>query len=137
MLLIEPWPQYMPGDGAPLRRVQPAVRPPTETIHHRVRVFQAEAGKPHLGIAVGHVVVVFVRIEQQVRRIKHPNTAAAACNGSDDVEPFEKRLVIVEDTVTVGVFMDRDLVVAALVVRRREGDFVIGGAPIIVAADDL
>ncbi len=127
----------MSGDGASLRRVQPAVRPPTETVHHRVRVFQAEAREMHLGIAVGHVVVVLVGIEQQVRRIEHPHTAAAARDGGDDVQPVEKRLVIVEDAVAVGVFVDRDLVVAALVVGWREGNLVVRCAPIVVAADNL
>ena len=58
-------------------------------------------------------------------------------NGSDDIKPVEKRLVIVEDAVAIGVFMDGDLVVAALVVGWRERNLVVSCTPIVVATDDL
>ena len=65
------------GAGAAGGAVEPAVRPPLERVGERVRVVHAEAGEQHLGVAVGHVVVVLVRVEEQVRRLDDVDAAVA------------------------------------------------------------
>ena len=42
-LPIQSGTHHMPGDGAALRRVKPAVRTPAQTVCHGVRVLQAES----------------------------------------------------------------------------------------------
>ena len=134
---IEAGASHVAGDGRPLGRVEPAVGAPAEAVHDRVRVFEAESLEVDLGVAVGHVVVVAVRVEEKVRRVEHPHAASASCERGDDVQPIEKRLVPVEDAVAVGIFVNRDLVFAAKVVRRRGRDLVVDGAPDAVVADHL
>ncbi len=89
------------GDGAALAGVQPAVRPPLQAVGAGVGVFQAEAFQQDLRRAVGHVVVVLVRVEEEVRRIEHPQAAAALDAGGGDVQPLDEGLVLVEDAVAV------------------------------------
>src|SRR6185436_19808794 len=55
--------------GAALDAVDPAIRPPGETVGDRVRIFETEAGQAHFGAAVGHVITVGIRVEEQVGRV--------------------------------------------------------------------
>ena len=71
---------------AALRAVQPAVGSPLQRVDHGVRVFHAEAGEQHLGIAVGHVVAVAVGIEQQVRRLADVDAAVADGQGRGQIQ---------------------------------------------------
>ena len=128
---------HMAGDRRSLSRVEPAVGAPLQAVDHRVRVFQPEALEVDLGVAVGHVVVVAVGIEEQIGRVEHPDAPAPARDRGGDVQAVDKGLVPVEDAVAVGVFMDRDLVLAAEVVGRGRGDLVVDGAPDAVVADHL
>ena len=112
----------MAGDSRPLGRVEPAVGAPAQAVHDRVRVFEAEPLEMDLGVAIGHVVVIAVRVEEKVRRVEHPHAPSAARECGDDVQSIKKRLVPVEDAVAIGIFVNRDLVFAAKVVRRRRAE---------------
>ena len=72
--------------GAALRAIEPAVGAPLQRVDHRVRVFHAEAGEQHLGIAVGHVVAIAIGIEQQVRRLADIDAAVADRQGRGQVQ---------------------------------------------------
>src|SRR5205823_4931796 len=61
--------------SAPLRAVEPAVRPPGQRVCQRMRVFEAEAAEQYFRIAVGNIVVIAIRIEKQVGRLNHKDTA--------------------------------------------------------------
>ena len=137
LALVETRTRDVAGHGRALRRVEPAVGPPAQAVDDRVRVFQAEPLKVDLRVAVGHVVVVPVGIEEQVRRVEHPDASAAAQRRRGDVQPVHERLVPVEDAVAVGVFVNRDLVSAANMMRRRRRHLVIDGAPDAVVAEHL
>ena len=119
---------------AALRGVEPAVRSPAQAVHDRMRVFETEAFEMHHRISVRHVVVILVGIEQQVRRIQYPDSAAPFHARRRDVQPIDERLVLVEHAVAIGVFVDGDLVTSLHATRRRFGNLVIDRAPEVVAA---
>ena len=100
-----------------------------------MRVFQAETLEVNLGVAIGHVIVVAVGIEQEVRRVKHPDAAPAARDRGDDVQTIQENLVVVEDAIAVRVFVNRDLVFTAKVVRRRGRNLIVDSAPDSVVTD--
>src|SRR5262249_53906581 len=91
------------GDGAALASVEPAVGAPAQAVDDRVRIFEPEAFQQHLGIAVGHVVVVAVRIEKQVRRVQYIHAAPAAGTRGPDAQPIDEGLLLVEDAAALGV----------------------------------
>ena len=74
------------GLGDAVAAVQPTVRPPDQAVGHGVRVFQAEAGEMHLRSRVGDVIAVPVGVEEEIRRVKHPDAAAARQHGGGDVQ---------------------------------------------------
>ena len=102
-----------------------------------MRVFQAEALQMNFGIAVGQVVMILVGVVQQVRRVHHPHAVAVEGTARGDVQAVHKRLVLVEHSVTVGVFVDRDLVETRLPLRRRRRNFVIDRSQERIAAEHL
>ena len=81
------------------------------------------------------------RIKEQIGRIQYPHAAAAMSERGDDVHAVEERGVLVEDAVALGIFVDRDDVLAAEFAADRMGgrrrDFVINHAPEDVPADDF
>ena len=93
----------------PARAVEPAVRAPLERVGERVRVVHAEPGEQHLRVAVGHVVVVLVRVEEQVRRSwttytpPLPMQSPRRCSS-----PGTKSFLFAEDAVLVRVGEDRE-----------------------------
>src|SRR5437763_771018 len=64
--LLEFDPANPGGDGAPLGPVKPAVGAELHRVHGGVRVLQPEAAEEDLRVAVRLIVVVFVRVKQQV-----------------------------------------------------------------------
>ena len=102
-----------------------------------MRVLQPEPFEADLGVAVGHVVVVPVGVEQQVGRVQDPDAAPAPGAGGGDVQAVEEGLVPVERAVAVGVLVDRDPVQPPDVVRRRRRDLVVDDPPDAVAAEHL
>ena len=134
---IKPRTSDVAGDGRPLGRIKPAVGAPAKAVDDRVRIFQAEPLEMNFGVGIGHVVVIAIRVKEQIRRVEHPDAAPAASQRGDNVQAVEKRLVPVEDAVAVGVFVNRDLVLAAKVVGRRGRNLVVDGAPHTIVADHL
>ena len=123
--------------GAAVRAVKPAVRPPRERVRAAVRVFEAEAGELHLGRAVGDVVTVLVRVEEEIRRVQHPHAAATGDDTARNVQVGDEVLGLVEDAVAVGVLEDGDAVLALEVVRRRRRNLVVNGAEVLIILRDL
>ena len=78
-----------------------------------------------------------VGIKEQVRRVEHPDASAPAQRRGGDVQPLDERLVAVENAVAIGVFVNRDLVLAANMMRRWSRNLVIDGAPDAVVAEHL
>ena len=135
--LVETRPQDRAAGRAPLARIEPTVRSPAQRIRNRVRVLQAEALQMNFGIAVRDVVMILVGIEEQIRWVHHPDAVAVESTARGDVQSIDERLVFVEHSVSVGVFVDRDLVETRLTLRRRRWDFVVDGSPEDVLADHL
>ena len=127
-----------PGrDGAPLQAVEPAVRPPGERVRHRVGVFHAEARQEHLGIAVGPIVAVAVRIEEQVGDLDDEHAAIAECQAAGQVEPGDKIMGTIGAAVAVGVLEDRDAVRPLGPARRRIGNAVVDRPRIAIDGNPL
>ena len=129
--------------SAPVRAVEPAVRPPCERVRAAVRVFEAEAAEPHFrhGGAVfhhvGNVVAIFVRVKKQVGRIQHPHAATAGDDAARDVQIGKKILRLVEHAVALCAFEDRDAIRALEMIRRRRRSAVEHRAQILVVAEHL
>ena len=122
---------------APLEAVEPAVGPPGQGVGHRVGVFHAEAGQEHLGVAVGPVVAVAVRVEQQVRGLEDEDAAGAEGQPARQVQPGHEVVGAVGPAVAVGVLQDGDPIRALRPARRRLGDAVVGGPRIAIDRDAL
>ena len=75
LVFIETRPPHLRRHRAALRAVKPPVRPPSQAVHHRMRILKPETGEVHHRGAVRNVVPVFVRIKKQVRRIEYPHAA--------------------------------------------------------------
>ena len=70
---------------AAVRSVEPAVRSPRQGIGERVRVLHAEAAQQHFGIAISNVVVIRVRVEQQIWRLRHKHTAVTERHARSEI----------------------------------------------------
>ncbi len=90
--------------------VEPAIRAKTQAVGHRMRVLQAEATQVHLGIAIGHVVPVRIRVEEQVRWIHHPDAAIPRQGGGGDVQALDHGLLGVQLPVAIGILQHHHLV---------------------------
>ena len=80
------------------------------------------------GIAIGHVVAVCIRIEEQVGRIEDVHAAVAELDAGGEVQAVDEILRRVGAAVAVGVFEDRDAVGAARAARRWFRHAVVFGA---------
>ena len=89
----------------------------------------------HHGITVRHVVAVGVGIEEQVRRVHHPDATFSGKHRVGHVEPLDEDLARVVATVAVGVLVDRDKIGPRIVMRRSERHLVIVGPVIAVATE--
>ena len=130
-------PRDVSRDRAAVGAVEPAVGPPAQAVGARVRVLQTETLQMHDGRPARSVAVVLGRIEEQIRRIEHPDAAAAVGDGRDDVHAVEKDGVLVVDAASLRVLVDRDDVPAAKVMWGRRRDLVVDDAPENIAAQNL
>ncbi len=136
-LVARPRPLHPPADRAPLRGVEPAVGAPAEAVDDRVRVLQPEPFEVNLGIAVGHVVVVLVGIEQQVGRVEDPDAPAPRAQA---VAMFRPSTNVVCLSSMPSPSVSSWIVIRsrpADVVRRRLGDLIVDNPPDAVAAEHL
>ena len=125
------------GRCATVHAVEPAIGTQDDSVAHRVGVFEAEAGEMHHRRAVRDVVAIGVRIEQQVRRVHHPDAAVGADGRVGHVEAILEDRVLVVDPVALRRFVDGDDVGALVVMGRRRRDAVVMRAVILVAADHV
>ena len=75
---------------AALRSVEPTVRPPAQGVGDTVGVFQPKTSQPHFGIAIRHVVLIGIRIKQQIRRIQHPDSAPPMLQRRNNIQSIQK-----------------------------------------------
>ena len=120
-----------------MHAVEPTIRAQDDTVAHRVRVLESEPREMHHRRAVGDIVTVRVRIEQQVRRIHHPDAAVGAHGGVGHVKTVLEDRMLVVDAVVLRRFMDRDDVGPLIVMGRSRRDAVVVRAIILVAADHV
>src|SRR4051794_1883288 len=84
-LLIEARAKNFCSNRAALAGIEPAIRSPAQTVHNGMRVFQAKAGEQDFRRTVGDVIVVAVRIKEEIGRIKNIDATAPFHSGSGDV----------------------------------------------------
>ena len=87
--------------------------------------------------AVGDIVKISIRIEQQVRWIHDPHAPAPAQRGVGHVESVLKHLVPIEFPVAVGVLVNRDQVRPAVMIWRWWRHAIVDGAIVGIAAHHL
>src|SRR5262249_46148674 len=80
------------GDRAPLAPVQPSVQPPLQVVGYRVSVFNAETREQYLGVAIGHIVAIAIRIKEQVGRLHDEDAAMPKRQAGSEVEPGDEVL---------------------------------------------
>ena len=88
----------------------------------------------HHRIAIWNIISIRVRIEEQVRRIEHPHSAPTPLDCSDDVQPVDECLMPVKNPISIGVFVDGNLVPSLEMMRRWRRHFVVDSSPIAVMA---
>jgi hypothetical protein len=88
-------------------------------------------------VAIGHVVFVFVRVEEEIGRIEHPDAIFVVLERRADIEAIDEGFDVLEAAVAVAVFVDGDFVPAFVVVRRRRRDHIENGAEVFVVANDF
>jgi len=102
-----------------------------------MRVFQAKAGEQDFRRTVGDVIVVAVRIKEEIGRIKNIDATAPFHSGSGDVETLNEGFVLIVGAITVCVFVDGNMIGTDDVIRRRGRDFVVDCAPVAIVAEDF
>src|SRR5687767_9822258 len=105
--------------GASVDAVEPTVGSPRQAVGERVRVLEPEAFEPYLGLAVWQPVSGCIAIEEQVRRVHHPDAAAPRQHAGGDVQAGDDVLVGLEPPVAIRVLEHGDFVRTADVVRWR------------------
>ena len=125
------------GGRAPVHAVEPAIRTKDDPVAHRVGILETEAREMHHGRAVGNVVAIGVGVEQQVRRVHHPDAPIGAYSGVGHIEAILEDRVLVVDAVVLGRLVDGDDISATVVVGRSRGDAVVVRSVILIAADHV
>ena len=82
----------MRRDRAALHAVKPAIRSPCQRVRERMRIFHPETREQNFGIAIRHIVAVFVGIKEQVRGLHHEHAAVADANPVQRFRPVMKSL---------------------------------------------
>jgi hypothetical protein len=105
---------------------------PTEWVSSRPKPERCTTGGPS-----GNVVGIGVGVEEEVRRVHHPDAAIGAHGGVGHIEAVLEDRVLVVDAVVLGRLVDGDDVGAAVVVGRSRGNAVVVRAVILIAADHV
>ena len=134
---IETRADHAGGRRAAMHAVEPAVRTQDDAVADRVRVLKTEAGEMHHRGAVGNVIAVGIGVEQQVRRIHHPDAAMGAHGGIGHIQPVLEDRMLIVDPVALRRLMDGDDIGAAVMVRRSRRHAVVVRAIILIAADHV
>ena len=118
-----------------MHTVEPAIWTEDDAIAHGVRVLEAKAREMHDGRTVRNVVAVGIRIEQQVRRVHHPDASVGAHGGIGHIKAILEDRVLVVDPVVLRRFVDRDDIGATVMIGRSRRNVVVVGPVIFIAAD--
>jgi hypothetical protein len=94
-------------------------------------------GEQHFGVAVGNVVFVLVRVEEQVRRLGDVHAAVAEAEAAGDVQSADEVLALAVDAVLVRVVADGESIRALGSVRRGLGNLVPDGPEVLVLLEGL
>src|SRR6056297_2465627 len=92
--------------------VQPTVGAPSKTVQRLVRVLESPAVQYDLWIAIGNIVTIRIRNEQQLWCRTDPHAAKADFDRAGQIQAFEKDLAGFETTVCIGVFKDDHAIAA-------------------------
>ena len=92
---------------------------------HRLRIFHAETGEQHFGVAIRNIVAIAIGVEEQVGDLQYIHAAITKFDSSGQVEPIDKVFGLVGATIAIFVGQDRNFVRAARAARRRLGDAVV------------
>jgi hypothetical protein len=79
------------------------------------------------GVAVGKIVAIAIRVEEQVRHLQHEDASVPEGKSRGQVQPIDEILTAVHAAIAVGVLQDRDPVGPAWPMRWRLGDPVVLG----------
>ena len=96
--------------------VKPAVGSPGESVQRFVGVLIAPAVEEDLGLAVGDVVLIGVRVEKKVGRRADVDAAEADRDPAGEIDLLGENLAGFESAVTVRVFEDENAVLALVVI---------------------
>ena len=135
--VIEARSDYFRADARTLGSIKPAVRAPTKRVRGGVRIFQSETGEMNCGVAIRNIIVILVGPKNEIGRIEHPNSAAAALDRRDHVQSIEKDFMGFKCAITIPVFVNGDFVRAPIMFRRGWGDLVIDCVELVIEIDDL
>ena len=87
----------------------------------------------HDRVSIGKVILVGICIKQKIRRMQHPHPAAAMRDRRCHVQAVEEYLVGIENAVAIGILVNGDPVVTAVMLRWRWRDLVVGGMELVAA----
>jgi hypothetical protein len=102
-----------------------------------VGVVHSEPAQQHFGIAIGYVVSIQVGVEQQIGRLGNKHAAVSDGHSGGEIQVGEKVFDGVRASVSVGVFVDRNPVVALRPLRRWIGKLVVLGSQPVINFDRL
>ena len=105
------------GENA-VTAVEPAVGSPGEGIERFVGVFVTPSIEEDLGLAVGEVILIFVRVKKKIGGRSHIDPAEADLNPAREIDLFGEDLARFEGAVFVAVFENQDAVLALVVIAR-------------------
>src|SRR5258705_5041887 len=95
---------------AALRSVEPTVRSTGQRVRQRVGVIHAKSAQQHLGIAIGHIIMIPVRIEEQIGRLHNKHTTVTNGQSRTKIQIAQKIFELVSLAIAVGVLTNGDAI---------------------------
>ena len=80
-------------------------------------VFDAKSLEQNLGFSIRLVVVVLVRVIEQIGRLENIDPFGTEFETRREVELIEECRVLIVIPVTIGIFMNGDFVFAGIIIR--------------------
>src|SRR5262245_13347197 len=97
-----------------------------------MRILHAETREQHLGVAVGNVIAISIRIEEKIWRLDDENAAISQCHARGQIQAGNKIAHLMKMTIALDILQDRDLVGAPRPLRWWLRDFVVYGAEVLI-----
>src|SRR5882762_32702 len=91
----------------------------------------------HLRRTIGNIVVIFIRVKEQVGGIHHPHAAAPRQCAGRDVQASDEIFMRLIESIAIFVFKNRDLVRALDMVWGRLRHFVEHRPQMLVVLEDF